>query len=91
MIRKYKTEGQMKQDLKRIIKRRYDMEKFYKVVDLLCEGKPLDPKYRNHPLKGDKSGKYDLHIESDWVLVYYLTDEYVYLSRTGTHSDLDMD
>jgi mRNA interferase YafQ len=78
----------MKKDLKRITKRHYDLEKLYKVVDILCKGEKLDPKYENHPLHGDKSGKYDLHIESDWVLIYYLTDDYVYLSRTGTHIDL---
>jgi mRNA interferase YafQ len=80
----------MKQDLKRIIRRGYDMKKFLKVVNILCNGEPIPPEYENHPLHGDKNGKFDLHIESDWVLIYYFTDEYVYFCNTGTHSDLKL-
>jgi mRNA interferase YafQ len=89
-MKPYKLENKMKQDIKRIALRHYELEKLYKVIDILCEGGPIPPEYRNHPLHGDKTGKYDLHIENDWLLVYYITNDFVYLSRTGTHSDLKL-
>ncbi|MFN2359326.1 MAG: type II toxin-antitoxin system YafQ family toxin, partial [Desulfotignum sp.] len=30
----------------------------------------------------------DCHIEPDWLLIYRMTPEDLYLERTGSHSDL---
>ena len=50
----------------------------------------MDPKYKDHTLSGDYSGFRECHITPDWLLVYQvINDELVlFLSRTGTHSDL---
>lgn len=45
-----------------------------KVVTKLQYGEPLEPKYKDHPLKGDKLGFRDCHILPDWVLIYQIVE-----------------
>ncbi|RRK10494.1 type II toxin-antitoxin system mRNA interferase toxin, RelE/StbE family [Lactiplantibacillus garii] len=49
----------------------------------------LKTKYKLHALSGDKSGLYDIHLESNWLLIYEITDNTLFLtltlSATGTH------
>ncbi len=77
-----------KKDVKRTGKRGKDMAKLRGVILLLVEDAPLDPRYRDHPLKGEWLSYRDLHVEPDWVLIYRVTDAELLLARTGTHSDL---
>ena len=79
-------------DLRRIKKRGYDLSLLNEVVTQLQEGKMLDEKYKDHPLTGNWKGFRDCHIAPDWVLVYriYKDKLLLVLTRTGTHSDLDL-
>ena len=77
-----------RKDVKRTGKRGKDMAKLRTVILLLIEDAPLDPRYRDHPLKGEWLGYRDLHVEPDWVLMYKLDKADLLLARTGTHSDL---
>jgi mRNA interferase YafQ len=77
-----------KKDIKRSVKRGKDMAKLKAVILLLLDDQPLEPRHRDHPLKGDWVGYRDLHIEPDWLLLYQLTEAELMLARTGTHSDL---
>ena len=54
------------------------------------EGKTLEAKYKDHALTGNYKGYRECHIQPDWLLIYqYDNNElYLYLARTGTHSDL---
>ena len=45
-------------------------------------------KYRDHPLTGNWKGHRDCHIESDWLLIYRITADDLYLERTGSHAEL---
>lgn len=54
----------------------------------LANGLTLDFKHRDHPLIGNYKGFRECHIESDWLLVYKVTDEEIIFVRTGTHADL---
>ena len=89
---KYKPEytTRIKRQLKTLMKRGYDMDLFKEVVGMLLDGKPLPPKYRDHPLRGDKRGYRDCHIQNDWVLIYKIDKGVLklILSETGTHSDI---
>lgn len=38
---------------------------------------PIPEKYKDHPLKGDKSGFRDCHIKPDLVLIYKIVDDVV--------------
>lgn len=76
-------------DLKRVMRRGYDMEKMKTVITLLVrEERPLPKKYQDHPLKGKWNGYRELHIEPDWLLVYKVNQETIFFTRTGTHIDL---
>ncbi len=57
---------------------------------MLAEQKPLPPKYNDHALTGDYSGCRECHISPDWLLIYEIYEDelLLYLTRTGTHSDL---
>lgn len=79
-----------KKSLKSIKKRGKDIDKLEKVVDLLQTDDPLPEKYRDHSLSGNWSNHRELHIEPDWLLIYYKDGENLILTlvRTGTHSDL---
>ena len=79
---------QFKKDYKRIKKQNKDLDKVRVVIDLLAIGQTLDEKYRDHPLSGTWKGHRDCHIEPDWILIYRLTSDALYLERTGSHSDL---
>ena len=79
-----------KKDYKTIAKRGYDVRLMEEVIQLLLEEKSLSPKYRDHVLIGDYAGQRECHITPDWLLIYKVEKEILYLSltRTGTHSDL---
>ena len=79
-----------KKDFKLAQKRGKDMEKLRYVISVLADGGKLDERYHDHTLKGKYDGYQECHIEPDWLLIYrYVDDELLlYLTRTGTHSDL---
>ena len=80
--------SQFRKDIKRIRKRGKDIEKLKEAVRILSLGDDLDERYRDHAIGGKWSGSRDCHIEPDWVLIYRVSDENLFLERTGSHSDL---
>ena len=82
--------ARFRKDYKTVIKRGYDIALFEEVVGLLCEEKPLPPKYHDHALTGNYGGQRECHILPDWLLIYKIEKDELLLSltRTGTHSDL---
>jgi len=82
--------SRIKKQLKLLEKRGYDMSLFKEIVDMLLDGISLPIKYHDHPLKGDRRGYRDCHIQNDWVLIYKIDKGILtlILSETGTHSDL---
>ena len=79
---------QFHRDVKRLRKRGKDLEKLKALIELLLAGHPLPPQYKDHPLKLNWAGYRDAHVEPDWVLIYFTTDEKVHLERTGNHEEL---
>lgn len=79
-----------KKDLKRIMRRGYNIELLKKVIDLLAKQELLPEKYKDHNLSGDYIGYRECHITPDWLLVYQIRENelILVLTRTGTHSDL---
>lgn len=80
--------SQFKHDVKVSKKRGKDMDKLRKLLILLIEGKPLPSEYLDHSLKGDWVGYRDSHLEPDWLLIYRISGEDLYLARTGSHTDI---
>ena len=91
-MNKYKIAqtGKFRKDLKLAKKRGYNLNLLGSVVNTLAEGKKLDDKYKDHELIGNYVGCRECHITPDWLLIYEISDEelILYLTRTGTHSDL---
>ena len=85
-----KPTSQFKKDLKTAQKRGYNLDLLKKVINILADGESLPQKNRDHLLSGDYSGCRECHIAPDWLLIYEIYDNelYLYLTRTGTHSDL---
>ena len=79
---------QFRRDVKLAQKRGKDMAKLREVILLLIEGKLLPARYKDHLLGGEWIHHRDCHIEPDWLLIYKLDGDDLYLVRTGTHSDL---
>jgi mRNA interferase YafQ len=48
----------------------------------------LPPRYKDHSLGSEWRHFRDCHIEPDWLLIYKVDGDDLYLVRTGTHSDL---
>jgi len=80
--------SRFKRDVKRMERRGKEMSKLRKVIELLIEGNPLPPELKDHPLSGDWKHFRDCHIEPDWVLIYKVDGNDLYLVQTGTHADL---
>ena len=82
--------NRFKKDLKLAIRRGYKIDLLDEVVTKLADGEVLEPKYKDHELSGDFKGLRECHITPDWLLVYQIIENelVLYLSRTGTHSDL---
>ncbi|MBR4598832.1 MAG: type II toxin-antitoxin system YafQ family toxin [Treponema sp.] len=80
----------MKKDLKRAEKRGYDMKEIAEIIFKLANDEPLEERYHDHNLEGNWAGHRELHIRSDWLLIYQKKDNLLILelTRTGTHSDL---
>lgn len=76
--------------LKTAIKRGYRIDLLETVVELLATGRALPEKYKDHVLSGEYGGFRECHITPDWLLVYQIRENelILFLSRTGTHSDL---
>ncbi len=82
------TSNKFEKDLSRLKKRGKDLEKLESIVDKLRYDESLPAKCRPHILSGDWDGFWELHIEPDWLLIYEIDEDAIYLVRTGTHSDL---
>ena len=60
------------------------------IIKKLANGEKLPAKNKDHALTGNFAGKRECHITPDWLLIYEIYDNrlILFLSRTGTHSDL---
>lgn len=85
-----KPTTRFQKDLKRIQKRGYNISLLTDIIKKLANGEPLPEKNRDHILSGDYSGCRECHITPDWLLVYEIDNGelILYLTRTGSHSDL---
>lgn len=80
--------SQFKRDVKVAKKRGKDMDKLRGLLMLLIEEKTLPAEYLDHPLKGNWIGYRDSHLEPDWLLIYRISGDDLYLARTGGHADI---
>ncbi len=77
-----------KKNLDLMIRRGKNPEKIKEVILVLASGNPLDSRYQDHALSGIFSGFRDCHIDPDWLMIYRIEADTLYLERTGSHSDI---
>ena len=82
--------NRFRKDYKLAKKRGYDMGLLDEAVNIIAAGGKLSERYKDHELIGDYSGCRECHITPDWLLIYEIIENelVLYLTRTGTHSDL---
>ena len=85
-----KPSNRFQKDLKIANKRGYNIDILTEIIKKLANGEELPAKNKDHQLSGKLSNYRECHITPDWLLMYEKDDEtlYLYLLRTGTHSDL---
>lgn len=90
MIYTVRPTTKFQRDLKRVQKRGYDISLLTAIIKKLAAGEQLPEKHRDHELSGNFAGCRECHVTPDWLLIYEIADKdlILYLTRTGTHSDL---
>jgi mRNA interferase YafQ len=87
-MRRIVQRRRFRDDLRRKKRRGKDIGDLIGAVELLAEQGALPPAYHPHKLSGEWSGVWECHIEPDWLLIYTVTDEEIFLIRSGSHADL---
>lgn len=87
-MREITLSSQFKRDYKKRSRDRSLLGLVQRTVDLLAAGRPLEPKLRDHPLKGGYAGYRECHIKPDLLLIYVQTTDELRLIRLGSHSEL---
>ena len=80
--------NRMKKDVKLAKKQGKDLKKLTEIINMLLKGAALPDKCKDHSLKGDWQGFRDCHIEPDWLLIYRIEEDVLYLAASGSHSYL---
>lgn len=91
MEREIVKTSKYKKELKRVSQwNNFDSIELDNIIKNLCKGKAIDKKYRVHPMINKKlyKGCMSLHFTADILVMYKLTDDKLYLSRIGSHSQL---
>lgn len=85
-----KPTTQFKRDLKKAQKQNKNLDLLNKVLQQLADGIPLPEKNRDHALTRNYAGCRECHIQPDWLLIYEIAEDtlFLYLTRTGSHSEL---
>ena len=80
--------AQFKKDLKRAARQGRDLDSLKKILEKLAIPESLPAAYKDHKLKGEWREFRECHIESDWLLIYLISNFELRPVRLGTHSEL---
>lgn len=85
-----KPTSTFKKEIRLAKKRNLNLSLLEEVINLLANDEILPEKYKDHALHGNLEGFRECHVLPDWLLIYQKDENnlYLYLARTGTHSDL---
>jgi mRNA interferase YafQ len=84
------TTRQFQKDLEKARRQNKDFSVLNTLMRKLIEEKILEPKYCDHPLRGEWKGFRDCHVQNDWVLIYKIDKALntITFTRLGSHSEL---
>ena len=77
-----------KKDFKRAEKLDKRLLHLKETISSISDGKPLEKRLLDHPLKGDYKDCRECHITPDFLLIYKIENETLILIRCGSHSEL---
>lgn len=83
-----RTTKKFEADFKRMLKAGHESDLFWAVIELLVIQEEIPEEFRDHELEGEWAGVRDIHVGSDWLLLYRISGNELVLIRTGTHDDL---
>jgi len=87
-LRQISRSGSFKRDYKKAEISNEDIKSLRGVINTIARRKKLNKKFRDHPLSGEWKGYHELHLKSDWLLIYKITKNELRLARLGSHSRL---
>ena len=61
---------------------------YIEIIYHLLNDEELEPKYKDHQLKGNLKEFRECHIKPDLLLIYRINDDVLELVDIGTHSEL---
>jgi mRNA interferase YafQ len=85
---KFRTTNQFEKDYKKVLKRGKDEKKITTIMRKLINQEHLEPRHKEHNLRGNYIGRRECHIEPDWLLIYKIAGNEIIFERTGHHADL---
>ncbi len=87
---KFTTTNRFEKDYTKMEKRGKDINKLNAIMQKLINEDPLEPKHRDHALKGNFKDRRECHIEPDWLLIYKTNaqEKMIIFERTGSHADI---
>ena len=88
MTKEIEYANRFKKDFKKLKKQGKDLDKLREIVEMLANDLEIPKKHKAHLLVGNWAGYSELHITPDWLLIYEVTEDEVYLARSGSHSEL---
>ena len=83
-----KVKKSFQKDFDRILRQGHSTAIIQEVIARLQSGVRLEPKYKDHKLRGDYKDFRECHIKPDLLLIYQIDGQFLYLVRIGSHSDL---
>ncbi len=82
------TTKQFERDVRRLYKKHCDLTKLAFITETLREKGIAPVSTKPHKLHGEWGEHFECHVERDWLLIYRVDANFVYLYRTGSHDDL---
>ncbi|MCR8711194.1 type II toxin-antitoxin system RelE/ParE family toxin [Aliarcobacter butzleri] len=65
-----------------------DFEILKILINSLQNEETIDKIFKRHSLKGDLLGYESIHIKNDWLLIFKVEDNFLYLVMLGSHSQV---
>ncbi|MEK7339164.1 MAG: type II toxin-antitoxin system YafQ family toxin [Candidatus Rhabdochlamydia sp.] len=80
--------SRFKKDLKKYEHNKPVKKELEIVLSFLLKEEKLPKKYLDHALTGSYVSFRECHVKPDTLLIYWLDNAYVHLTRIGSHSEL---
>lgn len=88
MYKKIERSKTFLKDLRKVKFSNDHYTKYILYLGKLLANETMPPEALDHPLKGKFTGFREFHISGDLLVIYKVTDDKLYLTRIGSHSQL---